>query len=455
MDQADYSLKRKFDTARKENKIQPEWNNFDDLPSRIRGTVPGHPIQVAADDVGDFKMNYPWYFQYKELSSPSGSFERPPIRPRAIRLEPVRDSTTPAPAPPTARSRQRLPPSPSPSDRSSSASSWSSSPSLSPSPSPSPSPVPSPSPPHVASLLHVSPTPRPNLDVQRSLSASVALSGPRPHIRQNAVASSSPIPIKVESSPSSSSASPASDIHLWGGPDSIRQSDMESEHEMENDTVDVSSRRISSPSKFEDTLDEEAVITAQPQILRGTAPKRARALSSLESLQEGPSKRQRSHPTSSRSITQSAESQYASKISAEANTGGTGRQGSRNDREVEDDIDDPESASSVTAQRDEALTQIPSPAASSSCPRCVIGPRAGGLGGHTCKFSQQCRRRLSLAARYAMLSPHSIDALSQELPHTSSQKLLKARSPRTRAVVLCRERSHLLCKTVRDMCKRK
>jgi hypothetical protein len=182
-------------------------------------------------------MNYPWYFQYKELASPSQSYERPPIRPRADRPHPVRDSTTPAPAPSVARSRQRLPPSPSPSDRSSSASSSSSSPS--PSPSRSPSPAPSPSPPHVASLLPISLTPRENLDVQRSSSVSVALSGPRPPFRQNAVASSSRIPIKVEPSPSPSSASPASDIHRWGESHSGSRADTESEHEMENDTPTI------------------------------------------------------------------------------------------------------------------------------------------------------------------------------------------------------------------------
>lgn len=399
-------------------------------------------------------MSYPWYFQYKELASPNQSFERPAIRPRASRPEPIRDSITPAPAPPLARSRQRPPPSPSPSDRSSAASS--SSPSPSPSLSPSPSPVTLPSPPHVASLMRLSLTPIPNLDGQRSSSASVVPSGPRPHVRPNAVASSSRIPVQVESSPSSSSASPASDIHLWGDPDSMRQVDIESEHEMENDIVERPSSEILTSIKVEGTLDVSPVST-RPQLSRPRVSKRAHALSPFE-WQAGPNKRQRPHPASSRSSSDVSGSDDALDTHAETKTGGFDQQNSDFDREVEDDIDDSDSTSSTVSQRNEpnSGTSLPAEeAASDSCARCVAGPKSGALASHTCKFSQQCRRRLSLAALRVMRSPDSIEALSRELRRTSSQKLMKARSPHTRAVVMCRERSHLLCKTVKDMRKRK
>lgn len=230
-------------------------------------------------------MNYPWYFQYKELASPSQSYDRPPMRPRADRPHPVRDSTTPAPAPPVARSRRRLPPSPSPSDRSSSASSSSSSPSPSPSRSRSPSPVPSPSPPHVASLLRMSLTPRPNHVSRGPPSASVVPSGPRPHLRPNAVASSSRTPIKVESSPYSSSASPASDVHLWGnsGPDQ----DIESEHEMENDTGHVPS--LASRVKSEPSPPLKPTTSLDP--VGSVCLKRPQPSESPTPAQDGPSKR--------------------------------------------------------------------------------------------------------------------------------------------------------------------
>lgn len=181
-----------------------------------------------ADGIDDFKINYPWYFEYRELADPDQTFERPPVTSSRDRPDRIRASATPAPAPslPRAMARPRAPPLPAPSDRSSTP------------PSPSPSPSLSPSPPHVASLSQMSLTPRPNRDPQKPSSTSVVPSGPRPHFRPNAVASSSQIPIKFESS---SSASPASDTHKPGELGSDFAAGTESEHEMENDTIDTKS----------------------------------------------------------------------------------------------------------------------------------------------------------------------------------------------------------------------
>ena len=281
-------------------------------------------------------------------------------------------------------------------------------------------------------------------------------SGPRCHVSPNAVASSSRIPVQVESSPSSSSASPASDIHLWGDPDPMRQVDIESEHEMENDIVERPSSEILTSIKVEDTLDVSPV-SLRPQLSRTAASKRAHALSSLE-WQAGPNKRHRPHPASSRSSSGVSESDDASDTHAETKTGAFDRHSSDFYREVEDDIDDSDSTSSTSSLRNETDggTSLPAKeAASDSCARCVAGPKSGALASHTCEFSQQCRRRLSLAALRVMGSPDNIEALSRELRRKSSQKLMKAWSRHTRAVFMCRERSHLLCKTVKDMRDRK
>jgi hypothetical protein len=423
-------LKRKFDAARKDNAIQPDWHSFNDLPIHIRGTVLKHSVQVSADNAGDFKMNYPWYFQYKELASPRQSFERPPIRPRVNRPEPVRDSTTPAPAPPAARSRRRLPPSPSPSDHSSS--SFSSSPPQ----SPSPSPYLSPSPPHVASLLRMSLTSRPDLEVQGSSSASVVPSGPRPHIRPNAVASSSREPIKVEPSPSSSSASPASDIHHWSGAQLESHADPESEHEMENDTGHVPhGPRV----KSESSAPLEPTTTCNP--VAQASLKRPQPSDSPTPPYNGPSKRHKVRSDATSSTPSDSESDTASDDTI-ADSEAKVQSG------YDYETDETRSSSHESGSESEGIAHDQQ-RTTAGCPGCRDRSGLTPLKQHICRLANTYISRLKAA-----VMPVAPEVLYNYMPLVRA-RYTSAQTEDAKAIVLSAGQDHLFARTIDFMVDRR